>query len=101
MTTDVMSTQISVLCDYDALYSAIELKLSTLPHVHVSRFESNPVGGPETGRPTDDFGLIIVAPIRADQRSNVDAFSDIAPQSSGAGAGAGHFRAAHQARIRR
>ena len=63
MTTDVMSTQIPVLCDYDALYAAIELKLSALPQVHVIRFESNTVGRPENGRPTDDFGLIIVAPI--------------------------------------
>ena len=62
MTTDVMSTQISVLCDYDALFSAIELKLSTLPHVRVSRLESNPAGRPDNGRPTDEFGLIIVAP---------------------------------------
>jgi hypothetical protein len=63
MTTDVMSTQISVLCDYDALFSAIELKLSALPHVRVSRLESNSAGRPDDGRPTDEFGLIIVAPV--------------------------------------
>jgi hypothetical protein len=62
MTTDVISIQISVLCDYDALFSAIELKLSALPHVRVSRLESNRAGRPDTGRPTDEFGLIIVAP---------------------------------------
>jgi hypothetical protein len=63
MTTDVMSTQIPVLCDYDALYTAIELKLSVLPQLHVIRLESTPVGRPENGRLTDEFGLIIVAPI--------------------------------------
>jgi len=63
MMTDVMSTHISVLCDYDALFSAIELKLSGLPHVRVSRLESNLAGRPAMGLPTDEFGLIIVAPI--------------------------------------
>ena len=63
MTTDVMSTKIPVLCDYDALYTAIELKLSALPQVHVIRLESNPVGRPENGQPADEFSLIIVAPI--------------------------------------
>ncbi len=67
MMTDVMSTPISVLCDYDALYAAIELKLSALPHVHVIRLESNPVGRPENGQPMRnlacEFGLIIVASI--------------------------------------
>ena len=58
-----MSTQISVLCDYDALYSAIELKLSTLPHVRVSRLESSPVRRAENARLTDEAGLIIVAPV--------------------------------------
>ncbi len=71
MTTDVMSTPISVLCDYDALYAAIELKLSALPHVHVIRLESNPVDRPENGQPMRNLAgeiarnpaLIIVASI--------------------------------------
>ena len=61
--TDVMSIYIPVLCDYDALYTAIELKLSALPQVHVIRLESSPVGHPDNGRPTDEFGLIVVAPV--------------------------------------
>jgi len=63
MTTGVMSTHIPVLCDYDALFSAIELKLSALPQVHVIRFESSPDRRPANGHATDEFGLIIVAPI--------------------------------------
>jgi hypothetical protein len=63
MTTDVMSTHIPVLCDYDALYAAIELKLSALQQVHVIRVESGSDARPENGHSTDGFDLIIVAPI--------------------------------------
>jgi hypothetical protein len=63
MTTDVMSKQIPVLCDYDALFAAIELKLSALPQVQVLRLESNHPRSPESHRPTDEFDLIIVAPV--------------------------------------
>jgi hypothetical protein len=59
--TDVMSKQVHVLCDYDALYAAIELKLSGLPQVQVTRYESSPADRPEDGRVAGD--LIIVAPI--------------------------------------
>lgn len=61
MMTDVMSKQVHVLCDYDALYAAIELKLSGLPQVQVTRYESSPADRPEDGRVAGD--LIIVAPI--------------------------------------
>ncbi len=63
MTTDVMSKQIPVLCDYDALYAAIELKLSTLPHVRVVRLESNAAHRPENRRLPGELDLIIVAPV--------------------------------------
>jgi hypothetical protein len=63
MTTDVMNKQVPVLCDYDALYAAIELKLSALPQVRVVRLESNPTRRLESRPPTGQFDLIIVAPV--------------------------------------
>lgn len=61
--TDVMSKEVYVLCDHDALYTAIELKLSGLPQVHVLRRESNPATQPDKGRPAAESDLIIVAPV--------------------------------------
>ena len=61
MMTDAASIPVSVLCDYDALYRAIEIKLSALPHVHVTRLESTGAGRPNGSRPADQHGLIIVA----------------------------------------
>jgi hypothetical protein len=62
MMTDVMSKQVHVLCDYDALYTAIELKLSSLPQVQVVRLGSNPAADRrDNGRVAGD--LIIVAPV--------------------------------------
>jgi hypothetical protein len=58
--TDVMSKEVYVLCDHDALYTAIELKLSGLPQVHVLRRESNPATQPDRAAESD---LIIVAPV--------------------------------------
>ena len=63
MTTDVVSNKIPVLCDYDALFAAIELKLSALPHVQVLRIESNPPGTVANQRAMGEFDLIIVAPV--------------------------------------
>ena len=63
MTTDVMRTLISVLCDYDALYSAIQLKLSVLPHVHVVRLAAGLPARPDANPVTDESDLIIVASI--------------------------------------
>ena len=59
--TEVMSKQIHVLCDYDALYAAIELKLSGLPQVLVTRLDSLPPQRSDNGRLAGD--LIIVAPV--------------------------------------
>jgi hypothetical protein len=61
MMTDVMSKQIHVLCDYDALYAAIELKLSGMPQVQVTRLDSLPPQRSDYGRLAGD--LIIVAPV--------------------------------------
>lgn len=63
MTTDVMRTLISVLCDYDALYSAIELKLSDLPHAHVIRLAPSLPVRHDVSQVTDESDLIIVASI--------------------------------------
>ena len=63
MKTNVMSKEVYVLCDHDALNTAIELKLSGLPQVHVLRRESNPATQPDEGRPTAKSDLIIVAPV--------------------------------------
>jgi len=59
--TDVMSKQVHVLCDYDALYAAIELKLSGLPQVRVIRLDSLSPEHSNNGRFAGD--LIIVAPV--------------------------------------
>lgn len=61
MMTDVMSKQVHVLCDYDALYAAIELKLSGLPQVRVIRLDSLSPEHSNNGRFAGD--LIIVAPV--------------------------------------
>lgn len=61
--TDVTSKEVHILCDYDALYTAIELKLSGLPHVQMYRFEPNLAEQPDNGRPETKPDLIIVAPV--------------------------------------
>ncbi len=58
-----MSKEVYVLCDHDALYTAIELKLSGLPQVHVLRREPNPATPPDKPHPTVESDLIIVAPV--------------------------------------
>ena len=63
MTTGVMSKKVHVLCEDDTLCTAIELKLSTLPHVNVTQLASNPAGPAEAHRPTDAFDLFSVAPV--------------------------------------
>lgn len=63
MATDVMSKQIHVLCDYDALYTAIELKLNSLPQAHVVRVELDQNGWPQDERGLGATDLIIIAAI--------------------------------------
>lgn len=62
MKTDAMSKEVYVLCDHDALYTAIELKLSGIPQVHVLRRGSNPANQLDKGPSAAELGLIIVAP---------------------------------------
>jgi hypothetical protein len=61
MTNDPMGKSILVLCDYDALYAAIELKLSAMPEAHVTRLRSTLAERPKGPFPAGDFDLIIVA----------------------------------------
>ena len=63
MKTTGMSKEVYVLCDHDALYAAIELKLSGLPQVHVLRREAHPATLQDHGRPAPESDLIIVAPV--------------------------------------
>ena len=63
MKTDVMSKEVYVLCDHDALYTAIELKLSSLPQVRVLRREPHPATPPDNGHRATESDLIIVAPV--------------------------------------
>jgi DNA-binding response OmpR family regulator len=63
MTTDVISKVALILCDYDALYAAIELKLSNLPDVQVTRLDLAPTEPHRSQRPDGDFDLIIVATV--------------------------------------
>ena len=63
MTTDVIGKVALILCDYDALYAAIELKLSSLPDVQVTRLDLAPTEPHRGRRPDGDFDLIIVATV--------------------------------------
>ncbi|MCX7707375.1 MAG: hypothetical protein N2204_05155 [Anaerolineae bacterium] len=63
-----MSKQVHVICDHDALYGAIELKLSCLPQLRVTRLETNAVeppsrNEPQSKYPAEEIDLIIVAPV--------------------------------------
>jgi hypothetical protein len=61
MTSDLISKSVLVLCDYDALYAAIELKLSIIPEAKVTRRRTNQAGRPKGSFPAENFDLIIVA----------------------------------------
>ena len=63
MMTDVMSKQVCVLCDYDALYAAIELKLGGLSYVHLIRPDCGPAAPASSGHAMGESDLIIVAPV--------------------------------------
>lgn len=63
MMTDVMSKQVHVLCDHDALYAAIELKLTGLTNVHVIRLNSNPTALAGNKHTAAESDLIIVASV--------------------------------------
>jgi hypothetical protein len=63
MTTDSIAKSILVLCDYDALYMAIELKLSSLPEVQVIRHDSIPTEQSKGQSSIGNFDLMIVATV--------------------------------------
>ncbi len=63
MTADSIGKSILVLCDYDALYMAIELKLSSLPEVHVIRHDSIPTEQYKGQSPVGNIDLMIVATV--------------------------------------
>ncbi len=65
MTLDLMNNQVLVLCDHDALYAAIQLKLTSLSEVRVTRLESAPPEQQENQSGLADFDLIIVATLSA------------------------------------
>lgn len=67
MTNDVIGQSVLVLCDYDALYAAIELKLSTIPDVHVTRIKSTQAERPKP--PAFDLIIVATASLKSDPLS--------------------------------
>jgi hypothetical protein len=63
MTTDLMSKTVLVLCDFDALYAAIELQLSRLLETRLIRLEPRKTNGLPEQRPAEEFDLMIVATV--------------------------------------
>ena len=63
MTTDLMSKTVLILCDYDALYAAIELQLSRLLETRLVRLVSNSANRLPEQRPKIDADLMIVATV--------------------------------------
>ncbi len=64
MTQD-LNDRVLVLCDHDALYAAIQLKLTSLSEVRVTRFESALPEQQGNQPALTDFDLIIVATLSA------------------------------------
>jgi len=58
-----MTKKVHVLCDHDALFAAIELKLSSLPQVHVVRLVPDAFPPLSNRCPSLESALIIVAPV--------------------------------------
>ena len=65
MTTDLMSNTVLILCDYDALYAAIELQLGRLLEARLVRLEPAVANGSPAFRADEDFALMIVATVSA------------------------------------
>lgn len=66
--TNAVSKQVHVICDHDALFGAIELKLNCLPQLRVTRLETNAAEqfSPNESSltyPAEGIDLIIVAPV--------------------------------------
>ncbi len=58
-----MSKTVLILCDYDALYAAIELQLSRLLEARLVRYETPVAVRSADRRPTSEFDLVIVASV--------------------------------------
>lgn len=63
MNPRVMSRKVLILCDYDALYAAVELQLSSLPEARVIRLKSSSSAAPTEAFPADNVDLMIVATV--------------------------------------
>jgi hypothetical protein len=63
MTTDLANPKVLILCDYDALYAAIELKLSRLPDMQMIRVGTEPADWQVEQIRHEDCGLMIVATV--------------------------------------
>ena len=63
MNTHLMSRNALILCDYDALYAAVELQLSSLQQARVIRYKSNSSAAATEDFPADKVDLIIVATV--------------------------------------
>jgi hypothetical protein len=63
MNTHLMSRKVLILCDYDALYAAVELQLSALPEAQVIRLKSNSSSQLAEALPADNPDLMIVATV--------------------------------------
>ncbi len=57
--------QVLVLCDHDALYAAIDLKLGTQPQVQITRLKSEPPEYVTDKLRLEDFDLVIWATLSA------------------------------------
>ncbi len=58
----MMTKEVHVLCDHDALYAAIELKLRSLVGVRVSRLAADPITQQDARTSPLRSDLLIVAP---------------------------------------
>ena len=63
MNTPLMSRKVLILCDYDALYAAVELQLSSLPEAQVIRLNSTSASEPAKVFSAEQADLMIVATV--------------------------------------
>jgi len=75
MTTDTLQKKILVLCDHDALYSAIEMKLTSIPQSSIMRSALTMQEITTALTLFDDFDLIILA--------SVSSMEDLVPELIG------------------
>ena len=63
MNRHLMSRKVLILCDYDALYAAVELQLGSLPEAQVIRLKSNSPSESPGAVPAKNVDLMIVATV--------------------------------------